>query len=130
MKQIACFVFALLIILSLTGCGETKSLQESNANSAASSDVTTAPKKTSTPTPNDFDVDNVIMQSTPESSCFSEVGYDPAWEFLVVQFRDSGSVYTYSGFSKDKWDEFIAADSLGSWYNKYIKGQYECERII
>jgi hypothetical protein len=90
------------------------------------------PSPTSTPTPHAphvFDVDEVTMQSTPESTCFSEVGYDSDWEVLVVRFRDSGSVYTYSDFPESEWNDFIAADSLGSWYNTYIKGQYDCERI-
>jgi hypothetical protein len=144
-KRIAGYIFALLIILSLAGCGETKSLLDSdvnptasskvnitaspNANPTASPDATAAPETTATPTPRVFDTDNVPMQSTPDSTCFSEVGYDSDWEVLVVRFRDSGSVYTYSDFPEDEWNEFIAADSLGSWYNTYIKGQYECEKI-
>ncbi len=141
MKRIACCIFAFLIIFSLAGCGETEFTQESNTYSAAISDVITAPKTTSkptpltppttpvTPSPSVFDVDDVTMQSTPKSSCFSEVGYDSDCEVLVVRFRDSGSVYTYSDFPEGEWNQFIAADSLGSWYNTYIKGQYECERI-
>lgn len=129
MRRTVCYILALLMILSLAGCGETKSLQESNTNSAAITDVTTNPKATSTPTPRVFEVDAVNMPSTPDSTCFREVGYDSDWEVLVVQFRDSGSVYTYSNFPEDEWNKFIAADSLGSWFNTYIKGQYEYERI-
>ena len=82
-----------------------------------------------TPTPRIFDVDDVSMQSTPESSCFSEIGYDSDWEVLVVRFRDSGSVYTYSDFPESEWTQFIAADSLGGWYNAHIKDRYEYEKI-
>ncbi len=150
MKRMACYFIAVLIILSLAGCGETESIRESGANSAAIPDFTAAPNVTSTPVPPSapikptpptpsaaptpspprvFNVDDVKMQSTPKSTCFCEVGYDSDWEVLVVQFRDSGSVYTYSDFPEREWNEFIAADSLGSWYNTYIKGQYDCERI-
>lgn len=69
------------------------------------------------------------MQAAPQSSCFSEIGYDSDWEVLVVRFRDSGSVYTCSNFSKGGWSKFVSADSLGRWFNKYIKGEYEYERI-
>ncbi|MGE4354368.1 MAG: KTSC domain-containing protein [Oscillospiraceae bacterium] len=124
-----CYIFALLIVLSQAGCAETKSLQESDAIPTATAGITTSPDTTSTPTPRVFDVDDVEMKSTPDSTCFSEVGYDSGWEVLVVKFRDSGSVYTYSDFPKSEWDEFIAADSLGRWYNTYIKDQYEYERI-
>ncbi|MEL7659023.1 MAG: KTSC domain-containing protein, partial [Bacillota bacterium] len=87
------------------------------------------PIETPTPTSHEFDVDDVIMQSTPGSSCFSEIGYDSDYNILVVQFRDSGSVYMYLDFSIDEWDKFTSADSLGRWYNKHIKNKYECERI-
>ena len=102
---------------------------ESTICTSESPDVIIPTEETTTPTLCDFDADDVKMQSTPGSSCFSEIGYDSYWEILVVQFRDNGSVYTYLDFPIDKWDKFISADSLGSWYNKYIKGQYEYEKI-
>ena len=156
MKRIALFITLLLILLSSAGCIGAKSVQNTDSNNAAISDTTAptktsapttapaktsaptpAPKKTSAPTPATtptfaplvFDVANVKMQPTPGSSCFSEIGYDSDWEVLVAKFKDSGSVYTYANFPKSEWDKFLAADSLGSWYNKYIKGRYEYERI-
>lgn len=164
MKRFACYIFSLLILLTLAGCAVPNTLQEFNENSDAITDTTIESNTTSistsgeaetepttiesTPTPNDvdgetepttvptptptpsaFDVNDVKMQATPQSSCFSEIGYDSEWEILVVQFRDSSSVYTYSDFPKGEWDKFVSADSLGRWFNKYIKGKYECERI-
>ncbi len=84
---------------------------------------------TPTLTPSVFDVDDVTMQSTPDSYCFSEIGYDSDWEVLVVRFRDSGAVYMYSDFPESEWIQFIAADSLGRWYNANIKDHYEYEKI-
>ena len=147
MKKAIILIIATIIILSFAACDsqavqETTEKETTEATSpevtpaltpesttypSESPDVTTPPEET--PTPYDFDVDDVKMQSTPGSSCFSEIGYDSYWEILVVQFRDSDSVYTYLDFPIDEWDKFTSADSLGSWYNKYIKGQYEYERI-
>ena len=159
MRRLAYYLFILLIIVTLTSCAEIDFLQESDTNSVEVSDVTVSPDVTnytatpdvtkapestpavtvpdvtatpeSTPEPTlkEFDVDDVIMQSTPDSSCFSEVGYDLDWKILIVKFRDSGSVYTYLDFPADEWDKFISASSLGGWYNKHIKGKYEYERI-
>ena len=159
MKRILCYIFLLLIFVLLTGCEGATLPQETSKDDIAFSDVTAppdvsisamipditetpeitpsalvpdakaTPEITPVPTPNVFSVDDVIMQPTPGSSCFDEIGYDPDWEILVVRFRDSGSVYTYLDFPLDEWNKFISADSLGSWYNKHIKGKYEDDRI-
>ena len=68
-----------------------------------------------------------IMQATPRSTCFSEVGYNASARKLRVCVRTTG-YYQYSNFSQADYDKFIAADSLGSYYNQYIKGKYPCER--
>ena len=140
MKRIAyCCTLLLLILVLLVGCDEAK--QKTSADAVVITHGTTTPEMTAaptprnydavipTPTPRIFDVDDVNMLSTLESSCFSEIGYDSDWEILIVRFRDSGSVYTYSDFPEDEWNQFIAADSLGSWYNSHIKGQYEDKKI-
>ncbi len=142
MKRIACCcILSLLVPLLLVGCVETE--QKASTDVVVITQVTTTPEMTAAPTPrNDdadevipsltpriFDVDDVNMQPTPESSCFSEIGFDSNWEVLVVRFRDNGSVYTYSDFPEGEWIQFIAADSLGRWYNEHIKGRYEYEKI-
>lgn len=165
MKQFACYIFLLLILLLFTGCTPTEIVQESTENhditdttiesnttsNSTSGEAGTKPTTavqtstqtprdvesdaeptlvpTPTPTPSVFDVNNVKMQATPQSSCFSEIGYDSEWEVLVVRFRDSGLVYTYSDFPQGEWNKFVSADSLGRCFNKYIKGKYDYERI-
>ena len=79
------------------------------------------------PLPIEDEEPTVDMKSTPDSSCFSEIGYDDWTATLYVRFRDSGSFYSYEEFYD--WDSFRHADSLGSYYNSYIKGQYECHRL-
>ena len=80
-------------------------------------------------TPVPFSADMVEMEQTDRSSCFSSVGYDVSHTLLVVQFRDSGSVYAYSNFPEEAYEDFINAESLGKHYNSSIKGQYPCERV-
>lgn len=148
MKRFACCIISILILLSLVGCARVNTIQESSEkhydiisaeipssvtptpspNKESNNEVTTE-EPTPIPTPNVFDVDNVDMQATPQSSCFSEIGYDSEWEILVVRFRNSSSTYTYSDFPEGEWSKFVSADSLGRWFNKHIKGQYEYERI-
>ena len=144
MRKAMTLILTAIMILLISACNQT-AVQETTEKETI---ATTPPEATlpritlpeitlpeitpvlsATPTPDNFDVEDVIMQSTPGSSCFSEIGYDSYGETLVVRFRDSGAVYTYLDFPADEWDKFSSADSLGSWFNKYIKGQYECERI-
>ena len=63
------------------------------------------------------------------SDCFSEVYYDTLDELLFVRFRDSGALYVYYDYPPGEWDYFVEADSLGSFYNQYVKGQWRSEKI-
>lgn len=71
----------------------------------------------------------VSMRSTPDSTCFSSVGYSAIWERLVVVFRDSGSGYQYFDVPQWVWYTLLNADSMGRYYNTDIKGRYTCERL-
>ncbi len=64
-----------------------------------------------------------------DSSCFESVGYDDYEEVLYVRFLDSGSVYAYYSVPYYEYDELVNADSIGGYYNDYIKGQYDCEQL-
>lgn len=72
---------------------------------------------------------DIPWEEPHESECFSEIAYDAQNEILYVRFRESGAAYRYLNFSEDDWEIFKTQDSLGSWYNKVIKGQYDCEKI-
>ncbi len=62
------------------------------------------------------------------SSSIKSVGYDPATLSLEVEFEDS-TVYVYSDIRQDVRDEFIAAESKGSFFNMRIKDQYAFRRV-
>ena len=131
MKKGASLFLAILLLLC-TACGNTKA---NNSQEPFKSPVIdtgydkpeeytyTEPEYDySEPDPDDY------LESTPRSSCFSAVGYDWDNEVLYVQFRDSGSIYAYDVPSYI-YDELISADSMGKYYNSYIKGEYPSTHI-
>ena len=63
-----------------------------------------------------------------DSSCFSSVGYDSSLGLLWVEFWNTG-IYYYEDLSYHNYLDFISADSLGGYYNDYIKGQYPCGKL-
>ena len=73
-----------------------------------------------------------VESKTPQPSDVSEVAAKNetiSEPILIVEFRESGSIYEYSGFTTDDWDSFSSADSLGGYFNQKIKGNYPYERI-
>lgn len=140
MKRLTALFIALLLLLSLASCGTPEEAPQPTPEVSSSSEETTsettaqqlratASTASEEPTePTEFDP-LFVPRHNVDSTCFSTIGYDADKEVLVVQFRTTGSVYTYSEFSQSEYDAFMQAASLGSYYNKHIKGQYPCERI-
>lgn len=75
------------------------------------------------------DRDPPRLEDTPNSTCFSAVGYIDKENLLYVQFRNSGSIYAYEGVSAETYQELLDAPSMGGYYNEYIKGVYVCHRL-
>jgi len=63
-----------------------------------------------------------------KASHVAEIGYDSATQTLEIAFT-SGAVYDYSGVPQSLYDEFIKADSLGSFVATRIRGEFEYKRI-
>lgn len=65
-----------------------------------------------------------------DSSALQEAGYSWLWQALAVRFVSSPErVYVYKDVPEQVYLELIAADSAGGYYNAYIKGSYECEKL-
>ena len=77
----------------------------------------------------DIDTDSIPWTVPADSDCFSEIGYDEDTDTLYVRFKDSGAAYRYLDFPEDEWNTFKHNTDPGVWYNDYIKGQYECQKI-
>ena len=124
-------VIAILLALLLAGCTNTeaKTPQPSDVSEvAAESEKISEPIHTQKLTGEKEGYEDYLFD-TPNSTCFSRIGYIEKSEILVVEFRESGSIYEYSGFTADDWDSFSSADSLGGYFNQKIKGNFPYERI-
>lgn len=62
------------------------------------------------------------------SSDLESVGYDSDTNMLVVEFK-SGNTYSYEGVSQDMYNELISSDSIGKYFNQYIKGSYNYSKV-
>lgn len=123
MGKTQAIICVLLLASALGGCENTQQTTAS-LTPAMETAATTAPKLYG-----EKEDLEALLEDTPRSTCFSRVGYYESGKLLVVEFRESGSIYEYSNFSAADWADFIAADSLGEYYNTYIKGNYPCERL-
>lgn len=134
MKRI---LITIIVLLFLVGCGPQTdvpagrqiSTQESSEPEVQRTPEDAPATSHGTPINSSTDIDELPMQDTPNSSCFSQVGYPPGQEVLYVTFRDSGATYAYYDVPESVWDEFWSASSMGRYYNQEIKGAYDCEKI-
>jgi len=62
-----------------------------------------------------------------ESSMILAVVYDE-WGTLFVRFKNE-SIYRYSGVSRQLFDEFLAADSQGTFFNAKIKDGFPYQKV-
>ena len=70
-----------------------------------------------------------MQRHVVESSALNSLGYNPSAKILEVEFRDSGDVWQYFGFSVTAYQKFINSDSLGNYFTTKIKGRYPELRI-
>lgn len=62
------------------------------------------------------------------STMASAIGYDSDNEVLQIEFN-SGAVYQYSDIDEDTWEDLNSSNAVGRYYNQYIKGKYQSQRI-
>ncbi len=70
------------------------------------------------------------------SQCVDSFSYDPVEQILTIDFpgRDQGAhggggTYEYLDFSPEEFARFASAASKGSYFNNYIRDQYEYNRV-
>ena len=64
------------------------------------------------------------------SSQLESVAHDPATNTLFIRFKSSqeGVVYSYADFPVEKFNEFMASPSKGSFFYKEIKGKHAYQK--
>jgi len=70
---------------------------------------------------------NEMVWQKVNSSQIAEVGYNPANRTLGIRFpagkRSPASEYHYTGVSPEVHHELVTADSVGSYFGRYIKSR-------
>jgi hypothetical protein len=59
-----------------------------------------------------------------ESSMINWIGYDENTGELYVSFKPKGKVFIYWSVPFSFYEDLMAADSIGSYFNKNIKLEY------
>jgi hypothetical protein len=62
------------------------------------------------------------------SSSIKNIGYDIAEQILEIEFS-RGAIYQYKKVHNESVIGLLFAESIGSYFAKYIKNRYECEEI-
>jgi hypothetical protein len=63
-----------------------------------------------------------------QSSTIRSISYTEETNQLLVEFK-SGGTYEYSDVDKETFNEFISHPSVGSYFHKTIKGNYEGRKL-
>lgn len=101
--KIRCILSVILLAVSFTSC--TNNSQEHFRNIV-------------------YENNTQVIYATPQSTCFSSIGYDAKNHTLIVVFRDSGVEYNYYDVPEKTWKAFYNSDSLGGYFNEKIKEYY------
>jgi hypothetical protein len=59
-----------------------------------------------------------------QSSALERVTYDDAARTLRATFRESGRTYVYEDVPQAIYDRLLFADSMGSYFNTYVRDHF------
>jgi len=62
------------------------------------------------------------------SSMINSIGYDYLLKELYIEFKNS-KIYSYSEVSHRTYNLLMEAESIGKYFNKYIKNDYKCNLL-
>ena len=71
------------------------------------------------------DIDVYVDLHPVDSTAISSIGYDEEYSILAIEFRNSQELWYYYGVPKSVYEELENADSIGGYYNDFIKGTYK-----
>src|SRR4051812_15837731 len=58
------------------------------------------------------------------SSLVNRVCYDGQERYMLISLQ--GTYYHYCGIDRQTVSHLLAAESMGTYYNSYIRGQFDC----
>jgi hypothetical protein len=64
-----------------------------------------------------------------DSDAMTSVGYDATSRTLEIQFKNGGAIRQYYDVPAEVFDDMMAADSQGDFFNTEINGKYSEKRI-
>ena len=64
-----------------------------------------------------------------ESTAMTAVGYDAVERILEIQFKNGGAIRHYYEVPQELFDEFMAAESQGDFFNTNIEGKFSEKRV-
>jgi len=70
------------------------------------------------------DLSHLSCDAISRSSFINRVCYDQANAYMIVLLKET--YYHYCDIDKATVDSFKAAESMGRFYNAYIKGHFDC----
>ena len=65
---------------------------------------------------------NHMKRESVSSSLLESVGHDPDENVLEVEL-ESGAIYQYRDVPEETYEELLAADSLGRYFNHHIRNR-------
>lgn len=68
-----------------------------------------------------------VVRTAVESSILSSVGYSTD-ATLELEFR-SGAIYRYFAVPRPVFEELIAAESKGVYFNRYVRDRFRYQRL-
>lgn len=71
---------------------------------------------------------NEVITTSVQSSNIDIVEYYPNELKMGVIFT-TGHKYIYNDISEEVYKDFLLSSSKGSYFNKFIRNLYECEKI-
>ena len=69
------------------------------------------------------------MHPITDSSMFSHHGYNEETGELHLTFKNGGDAHA-SPVSREKYEEFKTAKSMGKWYHQHIRGRIEGHKVM
>jgi hypothetical protein len=69
-----------------------------------------------------------MIKAWPDSSTVKTTSFDDSLNRLEIEFKNGGR-YQYEGFTQEDWNRLIAAESIGSFIHRNIRGKFPYTKI-